>query len=821
MPEIRAALARSEEELLRSHRLLDAITDIQSLFIRDSQPRELFDQVLSTLLGITDSGYGFVGEVLHDAAGSPYLRTLSLTNIAWDEASRALFEKFRQTGMEFRNLDTLFGVSLRSGATVISNDPAQDPRRGGRPEGHPPLDAYLGLPVHAGPRMVGLIGLANRPGGYDQDQADYLAPLVKTCGQIIEAFRNERERRQAVEALRESEARYKAVLDTAADAIITIDQQGRIENFNPAAERIFGYTRAEVAGANISLLMDAPHRAAHDGYIAGYLRTGVAKIIGIGREVEGRRKDGERFPMELAIAAMNFGGQRHFSGIVRDISERKAAEQRLKEVLALQDAILRCAGHAIISTDLDGTIRVFNPAAERLLGYRADEMIGRLTPQAFHDAQEVAARAGELSTELGRTIVPGFEAFVAKTHDGSIDEREWSYRRKDGTTLPVRLSISALKNAAGEITGFLGIASDLSEQKQANAERQRLLGEFQAIFDLSPDGFVAFGETGLLKYANPAFRRMCGCEEEALLGLSEAAFDTRLAGMCDDPRAYVSATALAEDKPDILSRSQPRLMIVKRSVRRLRDEQGQVLGHVIYFQDITRERELDRMKTEFLSTAAHELRTPVASLHGFSELLLQRKLDEETRRDVVQTIHRQAAKLVRLVNELLDLARIDARGDSDFKLRVQSLLPIIDATVRHLMMPGDPRKVELRLASALPQVRVDGDKLEQALLNVLTNAYKYSPRGGAIALRTLTRNRDGKVEVGVAVRDHGIGMTAEQVKHIFERFYRAETSDAIPGTGLGLSLVKEIMERHQGTVEVSSQLGQGSEIMLWLPAATA
>jgi PAS domain S-box-containing protein len=693
MPETRAVLARREEELRRSHALLDAIAEIQSLFIRDAKSRELFDAVLAILLRITDSGYGFVGEVLYADDGAPYLRTFSLTNIAWNEETRALYKKYEQTGLEFRNLDTLFGVSLRSGETVISNDPASDPRSSGRPEGHPPLDSYLGMPVFAGGGMVGLIGLANRPGGYDQALVEYLHPLASTCGHIIEAFRGERERRQAVDALHET--------------------------------------------------------------------------------------------------------------------------------LALQDAILRGAGHAIISTDMVGTILTFNPAAARMLGYQPDELIGRSSPALLHDPEEVERRAAELSVELGRPVAPGFEVFVARALAGEVEEREWTYIRKDGSRLPVQLVVSALRDAHGAPTGFLGIASDISERKQAQTQLTRLTGELRAILNLSPDGFVAFNETGRIKYANPAFHRMCGFADQDLVGMHETEFDAMLAVMCDSKQPYTPIAEMDENQPDILSRAKPRPTVARRSMRRLVDNEGRHLGRVVYFQDLTQESELDRMKTEFMSAAAHELRTPLASIHGFSELLLKREFDADTRRDMVQTIHRQSSNLVRLVNELLDLARIEARAGKDFHIRTQSVLPIVDNTLRHFMMPDDPRKVALHLSGRLPDVAVDADKLEQALLNLLSNAYKYSPGGGTIELETLTRRLGGKTEVGIAVRDHGIGMTTEQVARIFERFYRADFSGVIPGTGLGMSLVKEIMDILQGTVEIDSAPGCGTTVVLWLPAANA
>ena len=296
-------------------------------------------------------------------------------------------------------------------------------------------------------------------------------------------------------------------------------------------------------------------------------------------------------------------------------------------------------------------------------------------------------------------------------------------------------------------------------------------------------------------------------------------FDNKLQALCDPAHSYIPAGSMQDNTSDILHLIRPRPAILKRSVRDIHGETGGFLGRVLYFLDITHETEVDRMKTEFLSTAAHELRTPMSSIHGFSELLLNRHYDETTRRDLLETIYRQSSNLVHLVNELLDLARIEARAGKDFHIQVQDLLPILDSTVRQFIAPSDPRKITLRLASALPPVAVDADKLSQMLLNVISNAYKYSPDGGAIELATLTRTKSGNTEVGISVRDHGIGMTPEQVARVFDRFYRADTSGAIPGTGLGMSLVKEIIDIHQGCVEIDSVLGQGTEVVLWLPAA--
>jgi len=308
--------------------LLQAIMRAQSQFITDVEPNVLFDELLDSLLVLTESEYGFIGEVLYKSDGTPYLKTHAITNIAWNEETRKFYEENAPQGLEFYNMKTLFGAVIVTGKPVISNDPYHDPRRGGLPEGHPRMDAFLGLPFYRGKNLVGMVGIVNRPGGYDEEIVEYLQPFLATCGNIIEAYRQK--------ALRESEAKTSAIVTTVINGIIVINEHGIVELFNPAAEKIFGYTAEEVIGRNVSMLIPEPDHSKHDRYIRNYLKTGQRKVIGIGREVEGKRKDGTRFPMELAVSEMNLGKERKFVGIATDITDRKAAEQML--IVAKEEA---------------------------------------------------------------------------------------------------------------------------------------------------------------------------------------------------------------------------------------------------------------------------------------------------------------------------------------------------------------------------------------------------------------------------------------------------------------------------------------------------
>jgi signal transduction histidine kinase len=253
-------------------------------------------------------------------------------------------------------------------------------------------------------------------------------------------------------------------------------------------------------------------------------------------------------------------------------------------------------------------------------------------------------------------------------------------------------------------------------------------------------------------------------------------------------------------------------------LRRVRAElQTANVVAIEYFQDITVQSEIDRMKSEFIATAAHELRTPLTSIYGYSELLATADFNVEHVREFAGTIHAQAETLVALVNELLDLSRIEARAGRAFEFSDRPLLEIARGAVDELMVANDPRKVDTDFGTREIWVSADKDRLKQAITNVLSNAYKYSFGKGRIALDIVSRQGESGEEAGIRVVDEGIGMNEEQLTHVYDRFWRADRSGRIPGTGLGMSLVKETLAHHRGAVAIRSTPGAGTEVILWLP----
>ena len=360
-----------------------------------------------------------------------------------------------------------------------------------------------------------------------------------------------------------------------------------------------------------------------------------------------------------------------------------------------------------------------------------------------------------------------------------------------------------------------------ADLQRANADLERLRADRDMILQLSPDGYLAFDHSGAPVYANPVAAGFLGVTEAELAALTLAEVDARIAVLSGVAEGAQPTTALPDGSEDMLTFAAAGLTL-RRVVRAVHDSDRQLNGWVIYLRDITKERELDRMRSEFLATAAHELRTPMSSIHGFSEFLMTRELDTVTRREVVETIHDQSHFVVRMVNDLLDLERLSS-GTASRELRIgpTDLEPLVRGALEGLMVEADPRRVEFDFTGfGEARVLADPDKLLQALLNLLSNAYRYSrSKGGSISVRLKRRDLDTGSQIGMSVEDHGIGMSPDQVRRVFDRFYRADPASAVIGTGLGMTLVKEIMERMGGTVEIVSAPNVGTTVTLWLVEA--
>ena len=270
---------------------------------------------------------------------------------------------------------------------------------------------------------------------------------------------------------------YRAVVDTAVDAIVIIDRNGLIRSVNHATERMFGYATVEMVGRNVKMLMPAPYATEHDGYLANYLRTGTKKIIGIGREVAGRRKDGTIFPMDLAVGEGRDGAEPIFVGTIRDVTERKAAEAALRESELRWRSIVDTVPDAIILIDAHGTVQSFSPAAERLFGYAPEEVIGQnvkmLMPAPYRDAHDGYL---ERYAQTGERRIIGVGRIVVG-------------QRKNGETFPMELAVGEFGAPSGQF--FTGFVRDLTERQQAERRIEDLQTELLHASRLSVMGQMA------------------------------------------------------------------------------------------------------------------------------------------------------------------------------------------------------------------------------------------------------------------------------------------------------------------------------------------
>ena len=296
------------------------------------------------------------------------------------------------------------------------------------------------------------------------------------------------------------------ILDTASALVAVLDLEGRIVSFNRACEQTSGYLCEQVSNKYIWELLLLPE----DVEIwHSVLAAVILERSPIALETYWMTCNGDRRLIAWTLAAL---GDRQgavecviCTGI--DISARQQIEQKLQETTRLQNAILDGANYAIIATDIEGTITTFNLAAQKWLGYSSQELVGKTTPNIFHDHSEVMQCAQELSRELGMTVEPGFEVFVAKARQGQPDEREWYYVRKDGSRFLIMLSVTALIDAHGNITGFLGIASDITQRKRSELALRESRERFQAFMNHGPAMAFIKDEQARMIYVNEPFER--------------------------------------------------------------------------------------------------------------------------------------------------------------------------------------------------------------------------------------------------------------------------------------------------------------------------
>ena len=637
-----------------------------------------------------------------------------------------------------------------------------------------------------------------------------------TCGLIV--FIGDAMRRAQVRASERGEI-LGVTLGSIGDAVITTNVQGQVDYLNAVAERLTGWTTRDARGRPLEEVFRIVNESTREPVVSPAnraLRDGV--IVGLANHTVLIRKDGSECPVDDSAAPIK-NDKGSVSGCVlifRDVSEKRRLESQIAEKLAaarLLASIVESSEDPIISKTLDGTIQTWNAAAERLFGYRAEEVIGKhisivIPPERISEEDDIIA-----NLKAGRRI----------------EHFETERLRKDGRLVPVSLTISPIRDDEGNVTGASKMVRDITAQKLANAEREKLV----TLIESSTDFIGICDEAGV-----PFFVNRAGLE---LVGLNdiEAA-----------RRAPVREFFFPEDQEMIMNEFFPKVLAeghgeidvrfrnfrsgearwMAYKVIALKDESDNTVAFATVSQDVTERRQLeqdlrrlaadlseaDRKKNEFLALLAHELRNPLAPIRN-AVAILRSNADRDVVDSASQMLDRQVGQMTRLVDDLLDMSRI-TQGKIELRREHVELAPIVNQAVEAVrpFFHGMDQEIIVSLPPEPVYLNADAARLAQVIGNLLSNASKFTDPGGKVWLSVY--QSDG--EAVLSVKDTGIGIASQNIPRLFDLFTQVDTSleRSKGGLGIGLTLAKTLIEMTGGSIDAYSEgLGRGSEFTVRLP----
>lgn len=633
----------------------------------------------------------------------------------------------------------------------------------------------------------------------------------------------------AAAALRESEARKTAILETSLDAIVSIDHKGVVREWNSAATRIFGHSREEALGNRLESLI-VPSSVT-DKYLPGltdYLTTGVGSLIGRAVEVMARRKNGEQFPIELALTQIPSSEPPFFTAFIRDITDRKQAEEALRHSEARKAAVLDTALDAIVSIDQSGKIIEWNPAAERIFGYSRELALGRdMAELVIPKASEEMHRKGMaryLQTGRGRLLGHRSEMMAL---------------RANGAEFPVEISITRIPGDGPTV--FTSFIRDITERRRTEEALRKSEERFRLLVEGVEDYAIFMLDThGRITTWNVGAERIEGYRSQEIIGRRFHRFyspEDVERKKPDQALAVATAEGHYHDERWLVRKDGSQFW-ASFVITALRDDAGKLTGFSTIARDITQrkqaEDEIRRLNSElekqvqertaelqaayqemeaFSYSISHDLRAPLIHIAGFVEMLrseLEPKLDDRSRRHL-QTICDSSEQMGRMIADLLTFSRI---GRADLhKVRVN-----MNDTVRDVQRELQPltrdRKVTWAIAP-LPEVLGDPFLLRQAVFNLLANALKFTrPRPEArIEIGAESTDRENII----FVRDNGVGFDVKYAAKLFGVFQRLHSSSEFEGTGIGLANVRRIIQRHGGRTWAEGAVDSGATFFFSLP----
>ncbi len=480
------------------------------------------------------------------------------------------------------------------------------------------------------------------------------------------------------------------------------------------------------------------------------------------------------------------------------VTEHKKLRDEIISAQEYAGNIIRSMTESLIVLSPEGNIETVNAATCALLGYEEKEIIGQPVGKIVAEEEE------EEEEEEVLFKGSGIEDLIKK---GSIRNVEKTYLSKDGTKIPVLFSGSVMRDDDGKIQGIVCLAQDITERKRAEEALQSSEANLRRVITKNADGIIIVDQDGVVRFANPAAGSLFGRKEEELTGEVfgfpiEAGEKTELDIVRKDRETAIAEMRVAETKWE----GETTYLASLRDITERKRVEEEL-------------RELDRMKSEFISSISHELRTPLHSIKGFTKLILQGKVpDPGIQKEFLTTIDKQSEHLGRLIDSLLDMSRLES-GRFQIQKQRLSIKDIIHETVESFYSLASEKDtvIDEDIPATLPEIEADGERVRQVMINLLSNAVKFSNDGSSVTVKGEVNGS----ELLVQVIDRGIGIPEEAMQHLFERFYRAKDTMARGGAGLGLYISKQIIEAHGGRIWVRSKVGEGSTFSFTLPLGQA
>ncbi|HKO54504.1 MAG TPA: PAS domain S-box protein [Thermoanaerobaculia bacterium] len=646
---------------------------------------------------------------------------------------------------------------------------------------------------------------------------DYLIKGSTEATTLVRSLRHAVERGHGRDAIRIGEAHLRNILEGALDAVVSMNQDGRIVQWNRSAEEIFGWPSAEVLGMPlVELIVPGRFREAHQRGVRTFLETGDAPFLGIRTEWTALRRDGSEFPAEVRITAEAEPAGMTFTAFISDITERRRAEEERNASEARLRALVEHTSDLIYLASSDGTIRYVSPVVQRMLGYAPEELLGRRLLDFVHadDSEYVTER---FRTPSGQSSIRVFA--------------EFRFRHKDGTWRNLEvLRVNRLFDPA--VRAIVGTVRDVTGQRQVQQALDGLRRRYESILDSITDGVYGVDLAGNIVFENPAAAAMLGWPPGALIGRSahqtlqplRADGSPRPEAECPLHGTLADGGVRFSDQ-DVFWCREGKEIRVELTTAPMLDEQGRIAGAVMTFRDVSTRKRMEQQLEQATradslgrvsASVAHELNNLLMGLKPFAEVLNRRAQGdpaiEKPARHVLNIVRRGQ----RLTDEILRF--INPAEPRMEPVDLAALLRELSEEARGILAG---RRLELELPAALI-VRADGDQLSQVLLNLVTNARNATAADGVVTIGAAPASSIAFLRehlpapadfAALYVRDNGSGIAAEARERMFEPFFTTRKNG---GTGLGLAVASRIAAAHGGRILIESEAGQGAAFYVLL-----